>query len=173
MIKMRLLSSLKDSLLTYSGKVYNPSVSKRGNHMPIFVTQQWNNCQIRLTPSDYSRNLIRELLGRRDFIPYFYGPIAFDLAIGIPRKDGDNFRNVTIQYDWRFCTSKENAIVKKGNGSISLDSKKRFNYVKARAGDTTRYGFELALAWFRLVRFRKICAIDLGHVSSLDQYKIR
>lgn len=154
-------------------KMYNPltNVLNVGDYMPRFITRQWNNYQIRPTPNDNTRNTIREIIGRRDIIPYFYGEIAFDLAVAIPRNKIKELANTEIEYEWQFVQSKDDVLVKSGKGTITLASKKVFNYRKAKAGDTTHYGY-YGFAWFKYKTFRKIQAIDLGHVSKLDQYKI-
>jgi len=139
--------------------------------MPRFITRQWNDYQIRLTPNDNTRNTIREIIGRRDIIPYFYGEIAFDLAVAVPRNKIKELANTEIEYEWQFVQSKDDVSIKSGKGTITLASKKVFNFRKAKAGDTTHYGY-YGFAWFKYKTFRKIQAIDLGHVSKLDQYKI-
>jgi len=154
-------------------KMYNPltNLLNVGDYMPRFITRQWNDYQIRLTPNDNTRNTIREIIGRRDIIPYFYGEIAFDLAVAVPRNKIKELANTEIEYEWQFVQSKDDVSIKSGKGTITLASKKVFNFRKAKAGDTTHYGY-YGFAWFKYKTFRKIQAIDLGHVSKLDQYKI-
>jgi hypothetical protein len=153
--------------------MYNPltNLLNVGDYMPRFITRQWNDYQIRLTPNDNTRNTIREIIGRRDIIPYFYGEIAFDLAVAVPRNKIKELANTEIEYEWQFVQSKDDVSIKSGKGTITLASKKVFNFRKAKAGDTTHYGY-YGFAWFKYKTFRKIQAIDLGHVSKLDQYKI-
>ena len=154
-------------------KMYNPltNLLNVGDYMPRFITRQCNDYQIRLTPNDNTRNTIREIIGRRDIIPYFYGEIAFDLAVAVPRNKIKELANTEIEYEWQFVQSKDDVSIKSGKGTITLASKKVFNFRKAKAGDTTHYGY-YGFAWFKYKTFRKIQAIDLGHVSKLDQYKI-
>jgi hypothetical protein len=154
-------------------KVYNPltNLINIGDYMPRFITRQWNDYQIRLTPNDTTRNLIREIIGRRDFIPYFYGEIAFDLAVAIPRNKIKKLVNTEIEYEWQFVQSKDDSLIKSSKGTMILASKKVFDYRKAKAGDTTHYGY-YGFAWFKYKTFRKVQAIDLGYLSKLDQYKI-
>ena len=154
-------------------KMYNPltNLLNVGDYMPRFITRQWNDYKIRLTQNDNTRNTIREIIGRRDIIPYFYGEIAFDLAVAVPRNKIKELANTEIEYEWQFVQSKDDVSIKSGKGTITLASKKVFNFRKAKAGDTTHYGY-YGFAWFKYKTFRKIQAIDLGHVSKLDQYKI-
>jgi hypothetical protein len=142
--------------------------------MPIFTTQQWGEYLIRLTPRDYLRNIIREILGRRDVIPFFYGPLAFDLGIAIPRSKAKVLADEEIKYEWWLCTSKDSKQVKTGEGMMPLTSSKAFNLKRAKNGEVTHYGFffDWNISWFKHKKFRKISAVDLGHISVLNQYKI-
>lgn len=154
-------------------RVYNPftKLLNIGDYMPRFITRQWNDYQIRLTPSDNTRNAIREIIGRHDIIPYFYGEIAFDLAVAVPRRKLKKLANSEMDYEWQFIQSKDNVVIKSDKGTMTLASNKVFNYRKVKAGDTTHYGF-YGFAWFKYKTFRKIKTIDLDYISKLEQYKI-
>lgn len=140
--------------------------------MPVFITQRWCEYDIKLTPRDFVRNQIRELLARRDVIPYFYGPLSFDLAISFPRAKRKILADKEIKYEWVFCSSKDNKEIKAGEDVMPLASTKRFNLRNVKAGDITHYRYASNRYLLKHMAFRKIQAIDLGHVSILDQYKI-
>lgn len=140
--------------------------------MPLFITQEWGIYKFRLVPHDFTRNIIRELLGRHDVIPYFYGPLSFDLAVIIPRNQSKSLRNETIEYSWTFCTSKDDKVIKSGSGSMTLISTKPFRLRKLKTSEVAHYGFDLSREWFKYQKLRQIKAIDLGHISVLEQYKV-
>jgi hypothetical protein len=154
--------------------MYNPltNLINTGDYMPRYENLEWHDLHINIIPADNTRNLIRNIFGRRDFIPYFYGKIKFDLGIAIPRKTYKVIQNQEIKYEWRFCSSKDDKIIKSDIGTMILKSTKAFNYMKAKTGEVNHYGFEFSKAWFKYKMFRKVHAIDLGHVSKLDQYKV-
>jgi hypothetical protein len=155
-----------------STKLYNPLKQKVGEGMPRFENLQWRDFYINLIPADNTRNLIRNILGRRDVIPYFYGKIRFDLGIAIPKKRQKSLQGEEIKYEWFFCSSKDDKIIKSDIGIMALKSTKAFDYNKAKSGEVYHYGFEPTKVWFLYKMFRKAHVIDLGHVSKLDQYKI-
>jgi hypothetical protein len=155
-----------------STKLYNPLKQKVGEGMPRFENLQWRDFYINLIPADNTRNLIRNILGRRDVIPYFYGKIRFDLGIAIPKKRQKSLQGEEIKYEWFFCSSKDDKVIKSDIGVMTLKSIKAFNYTKSKSGDVNHYGFEFTRVWFTHRMFRKVHAIDLGHVSKLDQYKV-
>jgi hypothetical protein len=132
--------------------------------MPIFITQQWNDFQIKLTPGDTTRKFLRKFIAKHDIIPYFYGPLNFDLAVEVPKKMQESLSGEEIRYEWNLLSSKDDRIIKSGIGSIRLIEKE---------GTTQKNGQASAvMKKFRHETYRKKKAISLEHISVLDQYKI-
>ncbi len=158
----------------YIGRnVYNtPRKSTRRNIMPIFIMHQWGNCHVRLAPSDVVRNSIREALARHDVIPYFFGPITFDLVVAVPKKQYKIQSNQKIKYQWYFCDSQNDTVIKSAKEIMRLSSSGVFKYRKSSVGQTAHYGFDISPFGRNYKRLRKSQAIDLGHVSKLGQYRI-
>ena len=131
--------------------------------MPIFITQQWNDCQIKLTPGDTTRKFLRKMIVRNDIVPYFNGPLNFDLAVDIPKKAQGTLAGEDIRYEWNLLSSKDDKIIKSGKGVIPL--------VNDRA--TQKNGKPLVIMnKFGRDVYHKKQAIALEHISVLDQYKI-
>jgi hypothetical protein len=84
--------------------------------MPAFFMQDWNGYKIKIVPNDRIRNFVRILLLTHDILPYFYGPISFDLKITTPPKK--DMSNETIDYKWTLCSSRDEKQIKSGEGKI-------------------------------------------------------
>lgn len=137
------------------------TISRLRRAMPSFIMQNWNGYTMKIVPHDFIRRNIRLLLMNHDIIPYFYGPICFDLKIAIPK--GKNKSEKIIRYKWVFCCSKDESFMKSGEGNIEFTHAKPYDPEKVKKGDVARLNKTL---------FRKVGAIDLGHVSIQDQYKV-
>jgi hypothetical protein len=95
--------------------------------MPSFRLQEWNGNKIKIMPRDNMRYYFR-------FIPYFYGPICFDLAVWVP-KDKD-VANEILEYEWVLCRSKDDSTVKPpSKGEIRLAEAKKYDSQKVKRGD--------------------------------------
>ena len=122
--------------------------------MPSFRLQNWNGYQVKIMPQDSTRLFFR-------FIPYFYGPICFDVSIWVPKNK--NVKNEMIGYEWVLCRSKDDTTVKKGKGTIRFAEAKQYDSRKVKNGDMVRQ---------TKTKFSRIGGVDLEHMSILDQYKI-
>ena len=149
-----LVIPLKNSCKSFGNILYSLKRRFKGNKMPSFRLQEWNRYHIKIMPQDDMRYYFR-------FIPYFYGPICFDLAFW-PAKDRD-ISNESIEYEWSLCRSRDDSAVKTGKGVIRFAEAKKYNSRKMKNGDVARH---------TKGKFSKVGAIDLGHMSILDQYKI-
>jgi hypothetical protein len=129
--------------------------------MPAFFMQDWNRYKVKIVPNDSIRNFVRTLLLSHDILPYFYGPISFNLKITTPPKK--DVSNQIIDYKWALCCSRDEKQIKFGEGKIQFTDIKPYDTEKNKKGDMTRINKTV---------FSKIGAIDLGHMSILDQYKI-
>lgn len=138
----------------------------RGKGMPYFAMQRWNGYAIHLISRDYTRNIIRECLLKHDIIPYFYGPMSFDLHIKAPKE----LPSKSIKYEWSLLSSDDGKEIKKGEGVMPLTYTNPFQMETAKEGDATHYP---RLPWDKHRKLRKIKAVDLGHLSKLAQYNIQ
>jgi hypothetical protein len=138
----------------------------RGKGMPYFAQHEWHGYRINLIPRDRIRNNIRGWLLRRDIVPYFYGPMCFDLGINAPNskvKDGE-----VVEYEWQWFKGESTQPLRKGWGCVPLTNTVPFVFQRAKVGEVTHYpssppGYK---------QIRRIHAVDLGHVSKLDQYRV-
>jgi hypothetical protein len=131
--------------------------------MPIFITQQWNDCRIKLTPADTTRKFLRKIIARHDIVPYFYGPLNFDLAVDIPKKALGTLSGEDIRYEWNLLSSKDDRIIKSGKGTIPLVNDHATQKNGKPLDIMNKFGHD---------SYRKKQAIALEHISVLDQYKI-
>jgi Ni,Fe-hydrogenase I large subunit len=126
---------------------------------------------VKLAPTDVTRNVVRGITFQHDIIPYFYGPLQFDLAVDVPKKTPDTAAEKEIKYEWTLVSSKDERTIKSDKGTMPLDSEGAFNYKKTGPGDSAKLNY-YRVNGARYKTYRKKQAIYLEHVSVLDQYRV-
>jgi hypothetical protein len=92
--------------------------------------------------------------------------VSFDLAVTSPNakvKAGE-----VIEYEWKLLASNDGKQLKMGFGCVPFAYTNPFVIERAKAGEATHYSN--TPRGYRIIR--KIQAVDLGHMSSLEQYRI-
>lgn len=137
--------------------------------MPSFISRDLNEYKVRVVPNyeDNWRSFLWDMF-RHELIPYLWGAdIVFDIRIK-PPKHFDKAE--IIKYEWRLYTKDDKEIVKFDEGvdhygTIQFsNTKSQWSLSKRVPGDVIRLPDR---------QCRKLAAINLGCISSTDQFKLK